>query len=100
MKLSIQKTNASGLIALRQTEEERVEAVKDFLFGGPRITAEGVSSHGIKRHLLLGRKAMTKLDSVLESRHHFADNDCIVQAMVFPVIMHGCENWNIKKAEC
>ena len=84
---------ASGLITLWQTEEERVEAVKDFLFWGPRITADGVSN-------LLGRKSMTKLDSVLESRHHFADNDCIVQVMVFPVIMHGCESWNIKKAEC
>ena len=79
-----------------------MEAVTDFIFLGSRITADGDYHQEIKRRLLLGRKAMTNLDSVLkEQRHHFANNSaCTVKAMVFPVVMYGCESWIIKKAEC
>ena len=79
-----------------------MEAVTDFIFLGSRITADGDYHQEIKRRLLLGRKAMTNLDSVLKKqRHHFANNGpCTVKAMVFPVVMYGCESWIIKKAEC
>ena len=79
-----------------------MEAVTDFIFLGSRITADGDYHQEIKRRLLLGRKAMTNLDSVLKKqRHHFANNGaCTVKAMVLPVVMYGCESWIIKKAEC
>ena len=77
-----------------------METVTDFIFLGSKITADGDCSHEIKRHLLLGRKAMTNLDSILKSRDiTLLTNVCIVKAMVFPVVMYGCESWTIKKAE-
>ena len=77
-----------------------VETVRNFIFGGSQITADGDGSHEIKRCLLLGRKAMTNLDSMLKSRHiTLPTKVCLVKAMVFPVVMDGCESWNIKKAE-
>ena len=78
-----------------------METVTDFIFLGSKITADGNCSHEIKRRLLLGRKAMTKLDSILKCRHYFADKDPSNQSyVVFPVFMYGCECWTIKKAEC
>ena len=78
-----------------------METVTDFLFLGPKITADGDRSHEIKRRLLLGRKAMTNLDSILKSRDvTLSTNVCLVKAMVFPVVTYGCESWTIKKAEC
>ena len=78
-----------------------METVRDFILGGSKITADGDCSHEIKRHLLLGRKAMTNLDSILKSRDiTLPTKVCIVKGMVFPVVMYGCENWTIKKAEC
>ena len=103
LKLSIQKTKimASGPITLWQIEGEKVETVTDFIFLGSKITADGDCSHEIKRHLLLGRKAMTNLDSVLRSRDITLTTKVhIVKAMVFPVVTYGCESWTIKKAEC
>ena len=80
---------------------ETVETVSDFIFGGSKITADGDSSHEIKRHLLLGRKVMTNLDSIFKSRDiTLPTKVCLVKAMVFPVIMYGCESWTVKKAEC
>ena len=77
------------------------ETVSDFLFGGSKITADGDCSHEIKRHLLLGRKVMTNLDSILKSRDITLSTKVhLVKAMVFPVVIYGCENWTIKKAEC
>ena len=78
----------------------KVEVVTDFLFLGSKITANGDCSHEIRRQLVLGRKAMTNLDSVLKSRHYSADRGHIVKAMVFPVVMYSCKSWTIKKAEC
>ena len=79
----------------------KLEAVTDCIFLGSKITADGDHSHEIKRHLLLGRKAMTNLDSILKSRDlTFPTNICLVKAMDFPVVMYGCESWTIKKAEC
>ena len=75
-----------------------MEAVTDFLFLGSKITLDGDCSHEIKKHLLLGRKVMTHLDSVLKNRHHFVDIG-LVRTMIFPVVMYGCESWTIKKAE-
>ena len=84
-----------------QIEGEKREAVTDFIFLGSTITADGDCKHEIKRHLLLGRKAMTNLNNVLKSRDiTLPTKACIVKAMVFPVIMHECESWTIKKAEC
>ena len=78
-----------------------METVTDFLFLGSKITADGDCSHEIKRWLLLGRKALTSLDSIIKKqRHYFADKIHLVKAMVFPVVMYGCESWTIKKAEC
>ena len=75
--------------------------VRDFIFGGSKIIADGDCSHEIKRHLLLGRKAMTNLDSILKSRDiTLPTKYCLVKAMVFPVVLRACENWTIKKAEC
>ena len=90
---------ASGPIILWQIDGETMETVTDFIFGGSKITADGDCSHGIKRCLLLGRKAMTNLDSILKSRDiTFTTKFDLVKAMVFPVVMHGCESWTIKKA--
>ena len=102
LKLNIQKTTimASGPITSWQIDRETVETVRDFVFLGSKITADGGCSHEIKRRLLLGRKAMTNLDSVLKSRDFALPiKVCLVQAVVFPVVMCGCESWTIKKAE-
>ena len=102
LKLNIQKTKvmASCSITSWQTDGETVETVTDFIFGGSKITAEGDCSHEIKRCLLLGRKVMTNLDSILKSRDITLPTKVrLVKAMVFPVVMYGCESWTIKKAE-
>ena len=92
---------ASGPITSWQIDGETMETVKDFIFLGSEITADGDCSHEIKRHLLLGRKAMTNLDSILKSRDISLPTKVhLVKAMVFPVVMCGCECWNIKNAEC
>ena len=91
---------ASGPITLWQIDGETMETVTEFIFLGSRITADGNNSHEIKRHLPLGRKAMTNLDSVLKSRKFTLPTKvCLVKAMVFLVVMYGCESWTIKKAE-
>ena len=91
---------ASGPITSWQIEGGNVEAVTDFLFLGSKITIDGDSRHEIRRHLFLGRKAMTNFDSILKSRDITLQTKvCIVKAMVFPVVMYGCESWTIKKAE-
>ena len=90
----------SGPITSWQIDGETVEIVTDFILGGSKITADGDCSHEIKRQLLLGRKVMTNLDSVLKSRDNtLLTKICLVKAMVFPVVMYGCESWTIKKAE-
>ena len=102
LKLNIQKTKimASGPITSWQIDGETVETVADFIFGGSKVTADGDCSHEIKRRLLLGRKVMTNLDSILKSRDITLSTKVhIIKAMVFPVVMHGCESWTIKKAE-
>ena len=102
LKLNIQKTKimASGPITSWEIDEKTVETVSDFIFLGSKITADGDCSHEIKRHLLLGRKIMSNLDSILKSRDiTLPTNVHLVKAMVFPVVMYGCETWNIKKAE-
>ena len=102
LKLNIQKTKimASGPITSWQIGGETMETVADFILGGFKITADGDSSHEIKRHLLLGRKVMTNLDSMLKSRDITLPTKVhLVKAMVFPVVMYGCESWTIKKAE-
>ena len=99
LKLNIQKTKimASGPITSWQIDGETVETVADFIFLGSKITADGDCSHEIKRHLLLGRKIMTNLDSILKSRDITLSTKVhLVKAMVFPVVMHGCESWTIK----
>ena len=103
LKFNIQKTKimASGSITSWQIDGETVETVRDFIFLGSKITVDGDCSHKIKRHLLLGRKAMTKLDSILKSRDITLPKKVrLVKAMVFPVVVYGCESWTIKKAEC
>ena len=103
LKLNIQKMKimASGPITSWQIGGETMETVSDFIFGGSQITADGNCSHKIKRCLLLGRKVMTNLDSILKSRDiTLPTKFCLVKAMVFPVVMYGCESWSIKKAEC
>ena len=103
IKLNIQKTKimASGPITSWQIDGETVETVSDFIFLGSKITAGGDCSHEIKRCLLLGRKAMTNLDSILKSRDMTLPTKVhLVKAIVFPVVMYGCESWTIKKAEC
>ena len=103
LKLNIQKTMiiASGPITLWQIDGETMETVKDLIFLGSKITADGDCSHEIERCLLLGRKAITNLDSILKSRDiTLLTKVCLVKAMVFPVVMYGCKNWTIKKAEC
>ena len=102
-KLHIQKTKimASGPITSRQIDGETVETVTDFILGGSKITADGGCSQEIKRHLLLGRKAMTNLDSILKSRDITLPTKVrLVKAMVFPVVTYGYESWTIKKAKC
>ena len=103
LKLNIQKTKimASGPITSCQIDGETVETVSDFIFLSSKITADGDCSHEIKRCLLLGRQVMTNLDSILKSRDiTLLTKVCLVKAMVFPVVMYGCENWTVKKAEC
>ena len=100
LKLNIQKTKimASGPITSWETDGETVETVADFIFLSSKVTADGVWSHEIKRRLLLGRKAMTNLDSILKSRDIALPTKIhLVKAMVFPVVMYGCENWTMKK---
>ena len=103
LKVNIQKTKimASGPIPSWEINGETVETVSDFIFwGGSKITADGDCSHEIKRHLLLGREVMTNLDSILKSRDiTLPTKVCQVKAIVFPVVMYGCESWTIKKAE-
>ena len=92
---------ASGPIILWQIDEETVETVADFIFGGSKITANGDCNHEIKRHLFLGRKVITNLDSIFKSREITLPTKVrLVKAMVFPVVMYGCESWTVKKAEC
>ena len=103
LKLNIQKTKimASGPITSWQMDGEAVETVTDFILGGSKITADGDCSHEIKRHLLLGRKVMPNLDSILKSRDITLPTKVhLVKAMVFPVVMYGCESWTIKNTEC
>ena len=102
LKLSIRKAKimASGPITSWQIDGETMETVTDLILGGSKITAGGVCSHEIKRHLLLGRKAMTNLDSILKSRDITLPTKVhLVKAMLFPVVVYGCESWTIKKAE-
>ena len=102
LKFNIQKTKimASGPITSWQIDGETMETVTDFIFLSSKITADGDYSHEVKRHLLLGRKAMTNLDSILQSRDITLPMKVhLVKAMVFPVVMYGCESWTIKKAE-
>ena len=103
LKLNIQKTKimASGPITSWEIDGETVETVADFIFLGSKITADGDCSHEIKRRLLLGRKVMTNLDSILKSRDTTLPTKVpLVKAMIFPVVMYGCESWTVKKAEC
>ena len=102
LKLNIQKTKimTSGPITSWKIDGETVETVTDFIFLGSKITVDGDFSHEIKRHLLLGRKVMTNLDSILKSRNiTLPTKVCLVKTMVFPVVMYGCESWTLKKAE-
>ena len=102
LKLNIQKMKimASGPITSWEIDGETVKTVSDFILGGSKITADGDCSQEIKRHLLFGRKVMTNLDSILESRDITLPTKVrLVKAMVFPVVMYGCESWNVKKAE-
>ena len=103
LKLNIQTTKimASGLITSWEIDGETVETVSDFISGGSKITADCDCSHVIKRHLLLGSKVMINLDSILKSRDITLPTKVrLVKAMVFPVVMYGCESWTVKKAEC
>ena len=102
LKLNIQKTNiiASGPITSWQIDGETMETVREFILGGSKITADGDCSHEIKRRLLLGREAMTNLDSILKTKDiTLLTKVHLVKAMVFPVVMYGCESWTVKKAE-
>ena len=102
LKLNIQKMKimASSPITSWEIDEETVEIVSDFILGGSKITADGDCSHEIKRHLLLGRKTMTNLDSIFKSRDITLPTKVrLVKAMVFSVVMYGCESWTVKKAE-
>ena len=102
LKLNIQKTKimASSPITSCQIDGETIETVADFILGGSKITADGDCSHEIKRHLLLGRKVMTNLDSILKSRDITLSTKVhLVKPMVFPAVMYGCESWTIKKAK-
>ena len=102
LKLNIQKTKimASSSITSWQIDGETMKTVTHFIFLGSKITADGDCSHEIKRHLLLGRKVMTKLDSIFKSRDiTLPTKVCLVKTMVFPVVMYGCESWTVKKTE-
>ena len=102
LKLNIQKTKimSPDPIISWQIDGETMETVRDFIFLGSKITADGDCIHEIKRHLLFGRRAMTNLDSILKSEDiNLPKNICLVNAMIFPVVMYGCESWTIKKAE-
>ena len=102
LKLNIQKTKimASGTITSWQIDGETVETLADFIFGGSKVIADGNCSHETKRRLLMGRKVMTNLDTIFKSRDiTLPTKVCLVKAMVFPVVMYGCESWTIKKAE-
>ena len=102
LKLNIQKTEimASGPTTSWQIDGETMETVTDFILGGSKITTDGECSHEIKRCLLLGRKAMTNLDSMIKSRDiALPTKVCLIKAMVFPIVIYGCESWTIKKAE-
>ena len=103
LKLNIPKTKimASGTIISWKIDGETMETVRDFILGGSKLTINGVCSHEIKRHLLLGRKAMNKLDSILKSRDITLPTKlCLVKVTVLPVVMYGCKSWTIKKADC
>ena len=103
LKLNIQKTKimASGSLTSWEIDGETVETVADFILGSSKITADGECSHEIKRRLFLGRKVMTNIDSILKSRDiTLPTKVCLVKAMVFPVVMYGCESWMVKKGEC
>ena len=103
LKLNIQKTKiiAFSPITSWEIDGETVETVSDFILGGSQITADSDCSHEIKRRLLLGRKVTTKLDSILKSRHITLQTKVrLIKAMMFPVVMYGCESWTVKKAEC
>ena len=103
LKLNIQKTKimASDPITSWEIDGETLETVSDFIYLGSKSTADGDCSHEIKRRLLIGRKVMTNLDSLLKSRDSTLPTKvCLVKAMVFPVVMYGCESWTVKKAEC
>ena len=103
LKLNIQKTKimASGPISSWEIDGERVETVSDFILGGSKITADHDCNHEMKRRLLLGRKVMTNLDSIFKSRDIILSTKVrLVKAMVFPIVMYGCESWTVKKAEC
>ena len=103
LKLNIQKTNfmASGPITSWQIDGETIERMSDFILGGSRITADGDCSNEIKRHLLLGRKVMTNLDSIFKSRDITLPAKIhLIKAIVFPVVMYGCKSWTVKKAKC
>ena len=102
LKLNIKKTKivVLGPITSWQIDEEKMETVTDFIFLGSKITSDGDCSHEIKRCLLLGRKAMTNLDSILKCRDiTLSTKVCLVKSMIFPVVMYGCESWTVKKAE-
>ena len=100
LKLNIQKTKITASCPITSWQIDG-ETVADFIFWGSKITAEGDCSHEIKRRLLLGRKVMTNLDSILKRRDITLPTEvCLVKAMVFPVVMYGCKSWTIKKAEC
>ena len=103
LKLNIQKTKimASGPISSWEIDGETVETVSDFIFLGSKITADGDCSHEIKRHLLLGRKVMANIDNILKIRDITLPTKVhLVKAMIFPVVMYGCESWTVKRAEC
>ena len=103
LKLNIQKLKimASGPITSWEVDGERVETVSDFILGGSKITEDGDCSHEVKRCLLIGRKVMTNLDSILKSRDiSLPTKVCLVKGIVFPVVMYGCESWTLKKYEC
>ena len=103
LKFNIQKTKVmeSSPITSWQIDRETMETVRDFIMGGPKIIADGDCSHEIKRCLILGKKAITNLDSILKSRDiTLSTKVCLVKAMVFPVVMYGFESWTINKAEC
>ena len=103
LKLNIEKTKimASGPITSWEIDGETVETVSDFILGGSKITGDGDYSHEIKRRLLLGRKVMTNLDSILKNRDiTLPTKVCLVKAMVLPIVMYACESWTVKKAEC